>query len=134
MLRPRAPNLGVIEPEDGRVVGIGDGAQSSHRGRAASPSRTRQQIDIRYVTPHRFHMSRTTIRLPADLLAQAQAFAGRTDRSFTQLVADALRYEMQRVEAPTRVNEPLPVYGGQGLRPGVDLADNAALLDVMDGT
>ena len=94
----------------------------------------RQQIDIRYVTQYGLHMSRTTIRLPADLLAQAQAFAGRTDRSFTQLVADALRYEMQRVEAPTRVSEPLPVYGGQGLRPGVDLANNAALLDVMDGT
>jgi hypothetical protein len=79
-------------------------------------------------------MSRTTIRLPADLLAQAQAFAGRTDRSFTQLVADALRYEMQRLEVSARVSEPLPVYGGQGLRPGVDLADNAALLDIMDGT
>lgn len=79
-------------------------------------------------------MSRTTIRLPADLLSQAQAFAGRTGRSFTQLVTDALRYEMQRVEASPRVCEPLPVYGGQGLRPGVDLADNAALLDLMDGT
>lgn len=79
-------------------------------------------------------MSRTTIRLPADLLSQAQAFAVRTGRSFTQLVTDALRYEMQRVEASARVCEPLPVYGGQGLRPGVDLADNAALLDLMDGT
>ena len=79
-------------------------------------------------------MSRTTIRLPTDLLTQAQAFAGLTGRSFTQLVADALRYEMQRGDAPKRVCEPLPVYGGQGLRPGIDLADNSALLDLMDGT
>ena len=79
-------------------------------------------------------MSRTTIRLPADLLTQAQTFAGRTGRSFTQLVADALRYEMQRGGAPQRVCEPLPIYGGQGLRPGIDLSDNSALLDLMDGT
>jgi Arc/MetJ family transcription regulator len=109
-----------------RIRRIGAG-QHHHPG-------VRQQVDIQYVTYYNFCMSRTTIRLPADLLAQAQAFAGRTDRSFTQLVADALRYEMQRLEVSARVSEPLPVYGGQGLRPGVDLADNAALLDVMDGT
>lgn len=79
-------------------------------------------------------MSRTTIRLPPDLLTQAQAFAGRTGRSFTQLVADALRYEMQRGDAARPVCEPLPLYGGQGLRPGIDLAGNSALLDLMDGT
>jgi Arc/MetJ family transcription regulator len=107
-----------------RCIGAG---QHHHPG-------VRQQVDIQYVTYYNFCMSRTTIRLPADLLAQAQAFAGRTHRSFTQLVADALRYEMQRLEASARVSEPLPVYGGQGLRLGVDLADNAALLDVMDGT
>ncbi len=78
-------------------------------------------------------MSRTTVRLPEDLLAQAQAHAGRTGRTFTQLVADALRYEMQRSPASRRVCEPLPVYGGQGLRPGVDLGDTSALLDLMDG-
>jgi hypothetical protein len=78
-------------------------------------------------------MSRTTVRLPDDLLAQAQAHAGRTGRTFTQLVEDALRYEMQRPRAPGRVCEPLPVYHGAGVRPGVDLADTSALLDLMDG-
>ena len=77
-------------------------------------------------------MSRTTIRLSADLLAQAQGYASRTGRTFTQLVADALRYEMQRTEAPKRVCEPLPMYGGNGVRPGVDLGDTSALLDAMD--
>lgn len=77
-------------------------------------------------------MSRTTVRLPDDLLAQAQRHANRTGRTFTQLIADALRYEMQRTRTARRVSEPLPVYGGKGLRPGVDLSDNSALLDLMD--
>lgn len=77
-------------------------------------------------------MSRTTVRLPDDLLAQAQGYASRTGRTFTQLVADALRYEMQRTEASRRVCEPLPIYGGNGVRPGIDLGDTSALLDVMD--
>lgn len=79
-----------------------------------------------------FDMSRTTVRLPDDLLAEAQRHASRTGRSFTQLIADALRYEMQRAAAPRRVCEPLPVYGGNGVRPGVDLSDTSALLDLMD--
>ena len=77
-------------------------------------------------------MSRTTVRLPDDLLAQAQRHASRTGRTFTQLIADALRFEMQRPAKPRRVSEPLPVFGADGLRPGVDLSDNSALLDLMD--
>lgn len=77
-------------------------------------------------------MSRTTVRLPDDLLAEAQRHASRTGRTFTQLIADALRYEMQRATEPRRVCEPLPVYGGNGLRAGVDLSDTSALLDLMD--
>lgn len=77
-------------------------------------------------------MSRTTVRLPDDLLAQAQAHASRTGRTFTQLIADALRFEMQRADTPRQVCEPLPTYGGEGLRPGVDLSDSSALLDYMD--
>jgi predicted transcriptional regulator len=41
-------------------------------------------------------MIRTTVRLPDDLLEQAQAHAARTGRSFTQLLADALRFELER--------------------------------------
>lgn len=78
-------------------------------------------------------MTRTTVRLPDDLLAQAQSHASRTGRTFTQLLADALRYELQRGAAPARVCEPLPVYGGQGLHAGVELDRNGALLDFMDG-
>lgn len=77
-------------------------------------------------------MSRTTVRLPDDLLSQAQRYASLTGRTFTQLIADALRYELQRGVAPRRVSEPLPVFAGDGVRAGVDLSDTSALLDLMD--
>lgn len=78
-------------------------------------------------------MTRTTVRLPEDLLAKAQAHAARTGRTFTQLLADAIRYELSRPATPARVCEPLPTYQGQGLQPGVALDSNSALLDLMDG-
>ena len=78
-------------------------------------------------------MTRTTVRLPDELLAQAQVYAARTGRTFTQLLADALRQELMRPAAPRRVCEPLPTYGGNGVQPGVDLSSTSALLDVMDG-
>lgn len=78
-------------------------------------------------------MSRTTVRLPDELLAQAQEVAARTGRTFTQLLTDALRYEVQRRPDVVRVCEPLPTYSGDGLQPSVDLASNRALFDMMDG-
>lgn len=78
-------------------------------------------------------MTRTTVRLPEELLAQAQTHAARTGRTFTQLLADALRQELVRPAVSRRVCEPLPTYGGHGLQSGVDLSSTSALLDLMDG-
>ncbi len=72
------------------------------------------------------------VRLPDDLIIQAQRYAARTGRTFNQLIADALRHEMQRPAKPRHVSEPLPVFEGDGLRPGVDLSDYSALLGLMD--
>ncbi len=77
-------------------------------------------------------MNRTTVRLPDELLKAAQKRARETGRSFTELLADSLRYELQRPAKPSRVHEPLPTYGGDGLRPGVDLSDSSALEDLMN--
>ncbi|MBC8087348.1 MAG: CopG family transcriptional regulator [Phycisphaerae bacterium] len=79
-------------------------------------------------------MIRTTIRLPEELLAEAQQRARDTGRTFTDLLADALRYELRRATIPPTVCEPLPTYGGRGVRDGVDLNDNAALEDHMNGS
>jgi hypothetical protein len=74
---------------------------------------------------------RTTVRLPDSLLKSAQKYARDTGRSFTQLLEDLLRAELQRPRSARRVAEPLPTYRGEGLRPGVDLSDNSALDDHM---
>jgi len=78
-------------------------------------------------------MIRTTVRLPEELLASAQQRARDTGRTFTDLLADALRTELRAAVGPSPVCEPLPTYRGLGVRPGVDLADGSALHDLMDG-
>ena len=78
-------------------------------------------------------MTRTTVRLPPELLAAAQQRARDTGRTFTDLLADSLRNELRVPAASARVCEPLPTYRGNGVRPGVDLADGGALHDLMDG-
>lgn len=77
-------------------------------------------------------MTRTTVRLPDELLQAAQQRARETGRSFTELLADSLRYELQRPRTPARVHVPLPVFDGHGLQPGVDLSDASALEDLMN--
>lgn len=77
-------------------------------------------------------MTRTTVRLPDELLLAAQQRARETGRSFTDLLADALRNELRAPVGVMRVCEPLPTYRGEGVRSGVDLADSSALIDVMD--
>lgn len=78
-------------------------------------------------------MDRTTVRLPDELLAAAKRRARATGRSFTDLLADALRFELQRPLKASRVREALPTYRGNGLQPGVDLSDAGALEDLMSG-
>jgi len=78
-------------------------------------------------------MTRTTVRLPDELLAAAQQRARETGRTFTDLLADALRHELRRAAAPNRVAEPLPTYRGKGLQPDVDLSDTGTLEDRMRG-
>ena len=75
---------------------------------------------------------RTTINLDDALLAEAKQVAARTGRSLTAVVEDALRESLHRRHPPTRRAVALPVFGEGGMRPGVDLDDSAALLDIME--
>jgi len=77
---------------------------------------------------------RTTIRLDERLLREAKAFAARERRTLTAVIDDALRQLLAR-KAPrgARANVELVTFSGKGgLRPGVDLDDTAALVDLMD--
>jgi len=68
---------------------------------------------------------KTTINLDAQLLAQAKKFAAHSGMSLSSIVEDALRESLCR-----RVH--IPTFGGQGLKPGVDINNSAALLDLME--
>ncbi len=77
---------------------------------------------------------RTTIRLDDGLLKELRVLAAETDRTMTSLIEEALRNLLARqkqVKLP-RDAVRLATVGGNGLFPGVDLDDGAALLDLMN--
>lgn len=76
---------------------------------------------------------RTTIRLDDELLAAAKAQAAREGRTLTAVIGDALRERLAR-SSPTASQAPvsLPTFAGDGVQPGIDLDDSAALLDQME--
>ena len=76
---------------------------------------------------------RTTIDLPDDLLAQAKRLAAESHRTLSAVIRDALREMLGRQRRKARPGPmTLTTFGGTGLRPGVDLDDTAALLDLMN--
>jgi hypothetical protein len=76
---------------------------------------------------------RTTIRLDDDLLREAKAYAAATDRTLTRLIEDVLRESLaRRHRGPMQSRVELPTSGHGGVRPGVDLDNNASLWDLMD--
>jgi hypothetical protein len=76
---------------------------------------------------------RTTIRLDDELLREAKALAARRGRTLTSLIEDGLREQVLRAEeSPARHEVEIPTWSGGGLRPGVDLDDNAATWDLLD--
>lgn len=75
---------------------------------------------------------RTTIRLDDHLLAQAKQLAAKTDRTLTAVIEDALREVLARRNQTRKKAVKLPTYGGSGTRPGVDISNSAALLDIME--
>ena len=76
---------------------------------------------------------RTTVRLPPGLMAQVKKLARDTDRSMTQVIEDALRVAVTRKPPARGRAVSFPIVRGDGLQPGVDLDNSAALLDLMEG-
>ena len=76
------------------------------------------------------HM-RTTIDINDALLQAAKAHAARERKTLKETFEQALRAFLAG-PAPAPYAPPLPVLRGHGVQLGVDLTDNAALLDILD--
>jgi hypothetical protein len=76
---------------------------------------------------------RTTIRIDNALLVEAKTRAAASGRTLNQVIEDALRAALaRRSDAGRPIGPALPVLRGSRLMPGVDLDDNAALLDLLE--
>jgi hypothetical protein len=76
---------------------------------------------------------RTTVRLDEELLNEVRRYAAEERTTMTAVLEEALREMLARKKQPcNRPRLPLPVCEGGAVRPGVDLNNNAALLDLMD--
>lgn len=77
---------------------------------------------------------RTTIQLDDTLLREARREAARSGMTLSGIIEEALRERLARpaTSAEPREQVRLRTTGGGGLRPGIDLDNSAALLDVLD--
>lgn len=79
---------------------------------------------------------RTTITIDIDdeLMRELRAYAAQSGRTIDEVIEAAVRESIGRqrssVKAPGTFR--LPTIDGGGLRPGVNLDDASALLDLMD--
>lgn len=77
---------------------------------------------------------RTTVTIDDELLRLAKREALASDRSVSQVLEDALRASLARPPASRQgFRLRLITSGSSGVRSGVDISDNAAVRDVMDG-
>lgn len=74
---------------------------------------------------------RTTVNLPDDLVREAKSRAAEEGITLTQLIAEGLRHRIGADFGSERFQ--VPVFAGDGMQPGVDLSDNAATRDRLDG-
>lgn len=75
---------------------------------------------------------RTTVDVNDELLRAVKVYAAGERMTLKAAFERALR-ELLAGSAVSAANAPpIPVFGGQGVQPGVDLTDNAALRDIMD--
>ena len=77
------------------------------------------------------HM-RTTIDVNEALLRAVKAYAVREDKTLKVTIEQALREFLEGPVHAVAGAPPIPVFRGQGVQPGVDLTDNAALEAIMN--
>ena len=75
---------------------------------------------------------RTTIRIDDDLYRRAKASAARGGQTVGELIEEAVRLALRPRRESDMLVPDLPVHGGSGTLPGVDIGDGRALRDLMD--
>jgi hypothetical protein len=76
---------------------------------------------------------RITVRLDPHLLAEAKTVAALSGRTLSAVIEDALCESLNRRRTRRATsNGKLPTFRGKGLRPGVNLDDSAALLELIE--
>ena len=75
---------------------------------------------------------RTTIDVNDALLQAVKAHAARERKSLKETFEQALREYLTHPAGAAADAPPIPVFRGQGVQPGVDLTDSAALQAIMD--
>jgi len=73
------------------------------------------------------------VRLDDPLLAEAKKYAADSGKTLTAVIEDSLRETLARRKHPVKRRKVrLPTFPGGRLRPGVDLDDTSAILDLME--
>ena len=77
---------------------------------------------------------RTTVTIDDALLDQVRQRAAARRQTVSQVIEDSVRQALlSPEELPERDRFRVRAFDGGGVQPGVDLSDNAALLEAMDG-
>ena len=77
---------------------------------------------------------RTTIDVDDALLRAVKARAARERRTLKETFELALRAYLAGPAGAPADPPPIPVFRGEGVQPGVELTDNAALLAIMEAS
>ena len=74
------------------------------------------------------------LEIDEELLAEAEQVAVQRGQSLTAFIEQTLRNALPhpRFDSRKRQRVELPTFRGRGLRPGVNLDDSAALLELME--
>jgi hypothetical protein len=76
---------------------------------------------------------RTTVGIDDDVLREAKRRAAAEGRTLGELITEALRERLSRRPRRAQRRYRAVTGGDGGTRPGVDITNNAAVRDLMDG-
>jgi len=74
---------------------------------------------------------RTTVRIDDEVYRRVKQVADQSDRTIGQVIEDAIQLAFRPTQSDVPVAD-LPVYGGSGVMPGVDLTSNRSIAEAMD--